>query len=53
VSLVDVEDGAPVAVSVMDQKENTIRCELKVARKLLAAVPLQKGKTVKADALHC
>ncbi len=26
VSLVDVEDGAPVAVSVMEQKENTSRC---------------------------
>jgi hypothetical protein len=53
VSLVDVEDGAPVAVSVMDQKENTTRCELKVAQELLAAVPSLEGKTVTADALHC
>jgi hypothetical protein len=53
VSLVDVEDGAPVAVSVMDQKENTARCELRVAQELLAAVPSLEGKTVTADALHC
>ena len=53
VSLVDVEDGAPVAVSVMDQKENTTRCELKVAQELLTAVPSLEGKTVTADALHC
>ena len=53
VSLVDVEDGAPVAVSVMEQKENTTRCELKVAQELLAAVPSLEGKTVTADALHC
>ena len=53
VSLVDVEDGAPVAVSVMEQKENTSRCELKAAQELLAAVPSLEGKTVTADALHC
>jgi hypothetical protein len=53
VSLVDVEDGAPVAVSVMEQKENTSRCELKAARELLAAVPSLEGKTVTADAWHC
>jgi len=40
-------------VSVMDQKENTTRCELKVAQELLTAVPSLEGKTVTADALHC
>ena len=53
VSLVDVEDGAPVAVGVMDQKEQTERCELKVAQQLLAAVPTLAGQTVTADPLHC
>ena len=53
VSLVDVEDGTPVAVGVMEQKENTTRCELKAAQDLLAAVPSLEGKTVTADALHC
>jgi len=49
VSLVEVEDGAPVAVAVMDQKENTERCELKVAQQLLAAQPARDGKTVTAE----
>lgn len=40
-------------MSVMDQKENTIRCELKVAQELLAAVLSLQGKTVTADALCC
>ena len=53
VSLVDVEDGSPVAVGVMDQKEDTPRCELKVAQALLKAAPTLEGKTVTADALHC
>jgi hypothetical protein len=53
VSLVDVEDGSPVAVGVMDQKEQTDRCELKVAHQLLAALPTLAGKTVTADPLHC
>jgi hypothetical protein len=53
VSLVDVEDGSPVAVAVMDQKENTQRCELKVAQELLAAMPSLDGKTITADPLHC
>jgi hypothetical protein len=53
VSLVDVEDGSPVAVAVMDQKENTQRCELKVAQQLLAAMPSLDGKTITADPLHC
>ena len=53
VSLVDVEDGSPVAVAVMDQKENTQRCEMKVAQQLLAAMPSLDGKTITADPLHC
>ena len=40
-------------MAVMDQKENTERCELKVAQKLLAALPALDGKTVTADPLHC
>ena len=53
VSLVDVEDGSPVAVSVMDQKEGTTRCEMKVAQELLRSLPSLEGKTVTADPLHC
>lgn len=53
VSLVEVEDGSPVALAVMDQKESTERCEQKVAQKLLTAVPSLDGKTVTADPLHC
>lgn len=53
VSLVEVEDGSPVAMAVMDQKENTERCEQKVAQKLLAAMPSLDGRTVTADPLHC
>ena len=52
VSLVD-EDGSPVAIAVMDQKEQTERCELKVGQQLLAAMPSLEGKTVTADPLHC
>ena len=39
VSLVEVEDGSPVAVAVMDQKEQTECGDLKVAQQLLADVP--------------
>ena len=53
VSLVDVEDGSPVAVSVIDQKEGTTRCEMKVAQDLLRSLPSLEGKTVTADPLHC
>lgn len=53
VSLVDVEDGSPVAVAIMDQKEKTERCELKAAQDLLGALPSLEGKTVTADPLHC
>jgi hypothetical protein len=53
VSLVDVEDGSPVALAVMDQKENTERCEMKAAQQLLESLPSLEGKTVTADPLHC
>ena len=53
VSLADTGDGSPVAMAVMDQKEGTGRCEQKVARRLLEAVPHLDGKTVTADPLHC
>lgn len=53
VSLVDVEDGSPVALGIMDQKEGTERCELKSAQKLLQELPTLEGKTVTADPLHC
>jgi hypothetical protein len=53
VSLVEVEDGAPVAFAIMDQKQETKRCELAAAQKLLAALPTLEGKTVTADPLHC
>jgi hypothetical protein len=53
VSLVDVDDGSPVAMAVMDQKEGTERCEQKVAQQLLAAMPSLDGKTITADSLHC
>ena len=51
VCLVDVEDGSPVAVAVMDQKEP--RCEMKAAQELLKSLPSLEGKTVTADPLHC
>ncbi len=53
VSLVDVEDGSPVAMAVMDQKENTQRCEQKVAQKLLSDMPSLDGRTITTDPLHC
>lgn len=53
VSLVEVEDGSPVAMAVMDQKEATERCELKVGQQLIASVSSLEGKTVTADPLHC
>ncbi|MBM3858562.1 MAG: ISAs1 family transposase [Verrucomicrobia bacterium] len=52
-SVVDTEEGAPVALGVMDQKEKTERCELKVAQQVLAKLPPLLGTTVTADPLHC
>lgn len=53
VSLVEVEDGSPVAMAVMDQKEGTQRCELKAAQALIARLPDLADKTITADPLHC
>ena len=53
VSLVEVEDGSPVAVAVMDQKKGTERCELTAAQALVARLPDLAGKTITADPLHC
>lgn len=53
VSLVEVEDGSPVAVAIMDQKQGTQRCELRSAQQLLEQTPTLEGKTVTADPLHC
>ena len=53
VSLVQTEDGDPVAMAIMDQKEGTERCELKAAQKLITQLPDLENKTVTADPLHC
>ena len=47
------EDGAPQAVAVYDQKENTPRCEQTAAAALLASLPALDGKLITADPLHC
>jgi len=53
VTLADAQDGSPVALAVMDQKEGTERCEQTAARALLEALPSLEGQTVTADPLHC
>lgn len=53
VSLVEVEDGSPVSMAIMDQKEGGENCEQRVAAHLLNQIPSLEGKTVTADALHC
>jgi DDE_Tnp_1-associated len=53
VSLADHEDGSPVAVALMDQKEGTQRCEQTAALSLLESLPTLEQKVVSADALHC
>jgi predicted transposase YbfD/YdcC len=40
-------------MAIMDQKEDTERCELKAAQELLQAQPGLDGFTVTADPLHC
>jgi hypothetical protein len=52
-TLAQHEDGAPQAVAVYDQKENTHRCEQTASLALLKSLPALDGKTVTADALHC
>lgn len=53
VTLADAENGSPVALAIMDQKEGTTRCEQTAARSLIDAVPMLEGQTVTADPLHC
>lgn len=52
-TLAQHEDGAPQAVAVYDQKENTPRCEQTAAAALLEALPALDGKIITADPLHC
>ncbi|MCX8017864.1 MAG: ISAs1 family transposase [Rhodocyclaceae bacterium] len=52
-TLAQHEDGAPQAVAVYDQKENTPRCEQGAAAALLEQLPALDGKLLTADSLHC
>jgi hypothetical protein len=52
-TLAQHEDGAPVAVTVYDQKEGSERCELSAASALLEQLPALDGKMITADPLHC
>ena len=51
-SLVRHEDGTPIAITPIDQKERTDRSKQARAIPLLQSAPLN-GKLVTADALHC
>ena len=53
VTLAEHEDGSPLSMTVMDQKEGTKRSESSASRQLLEKLPALDGKTVTADALHC
>lgn len=53
VTLAEHEDGSPVAVAIMDQKEGTPRCELTAAQALVESFPSLEGQTLTADPLHC
>jgi hypothetical protein len=52
-TLAQHEDGAPHAVAVYDQKEDTERCEQTAATALLEKLPALDGKIITADPLHC
>jgi len=52
-TLAQHEDGAPQAVAIYDQKENTPRCEQTAAAALLEQLPALDGKIITADPLHC
>jgi len=52
-TLAQHEDGAPQAVAVYDQKENTPRCEQTAAGALLKKLPALDGRLITADPLHC
>jgi hypothetical protein len=53
VTLADAEDGSPVAVRIMDQKEGTQRCEQTAARALIDGLGSLDGQTITGDPLHC
>jgi hypothetical protein len=53
VTLAEHQDGSPVAVAMMDQKEGTQRCEQTTAADLVESLPTLEGQTVTADPLHC
>jgi hypothetical protein len=53
VTLADAEDGSPVAVRIMDQKEGGQRCEQTAAGELIDSLGSLEGQTVTADPLHC
>ena len=53
VTLADAEDGSPVAVAIMDQKEGGQRCEQTAAGELIDSLGSLEGQTVTADPLHC
>ena len=53
VSVVDAEDGRPVAVAPASRKKGLVgKCEMPVARKMLSRMDLA-GAVVSADAEHC
>jgi len=52
-TLAQHEDGAPQAVAIYDQKEDTPRCEQTAAANLLEKLPALDGKMITADPLHC
>ena len=52
-TLAQHEDGAPQAVAIYDQKENTPRCEQTAAAALLKSLPALDDKIITADPLHC
>jgi len=52
-TLAQHEDGAPQAMAVYDQKENTPRCEQTAAAALLEQLPALDGKIITGDPLHC
>ena len=52
-TLAQHEDGAPQAVALYDQKENTPRCEQTAAAALLEKLPALDAKIITADPLHC
>jgi hypothetical protein len=52
-TLAQHEDGAPQAVAVYDQKEDTPRCEQTAAAALLQQLPALDDQLITGDPLHC